>query len=154
MLDVLDLVASLVAHRGLDHPNVDVHHGVGIALGLDVLRAVFGEVQPVVAERGVLGRADVAHLTLVEQHRAMTQGLDGGHVVGDQHDRLAGPAPVVEDIHALLGERGVTDGEHLVDQHDVGVGLNHDREGQADHHSRRVVLELQVDELRGARRNR
>ena len=47
----------------------------------------------------------------------------------------------------FCGEGRVTDGEHFVDQHDVGVGLDHDGEGEPDHHPRRVVLELEVDEL-------
>ena len=42
---------------------------------------------------------------------------------------------------------GVADREHFVDQHDVGLGLDHHREGQADHHSRRIVLDLQFGEL-------
>ena len=54
---------------------------------------------------------------------------------------------LVEHVHALLRERRVADREHLVDQHDVGVGLDHHREREPHHHSRRVVLELQVDEL-------
>ena len=52
-----------------------------------------------------------------------------------------------EDVHALLRERGVADGQHLVDEHDVGVGLDHDGEREPDHHARRVVLELEVGEL-------
>ena len=39
------------------------------------------------------------------------------------------------------------DRQHLVDEHDVGVGLDHHGEGEPDHHPRRVVLELEVDEL-------
>ena len=58
-----------------------------------------------------------------------------------------GAPALVEDVHALLPERGVADGEHLVDQHDVGVRLDHDREGEADQHPGRVVLELEVDEV-------
>ena len=54
---------------------------------------------------------------------------------------------LVEDVHALLRERRVADREHLVDQHDVGVGLDHHREREPDHHARRVVLQLQVDEV-------
>ena len=51
-------------------------------------------------------------------------------------------------------ERGVADREHLVDQHDVGVRLHHHRERQAHHHSRGVVLELEIDEVLAARRTR
>ena len=53
----------------------------------------------------------------------------------------------VEHVEALLLEGGVADGQHLVDQQDVGVDLDHHREGQAHVHARRVVLELEVHEL-------
>jgi hypothetical protein len=53
----------------------------------------------------------------------------------------------MEDIGALLGKGSVPHREYLVDQHDVGIGLDHDREGEADHHSAGVVLQLEVDEL-------
>ena len=42
---------------------------------------------------------------------------------------------------------GVADRQHLVDEHDVGVGLDHHREREPDHHPRRVVLELEVGEV-------
>ena len=42
---------------------------------------------------------------------------------------------------------GVAHREHLVDEQDVGVDLDHHREGQAHVHARGVVLELEVDEL-------
>ena len=64
-----------------------------------------------------------------------------------KQDRLALVAHAVELVEALLLEGGVADGEHLVDQQDVGVDLDHHREGQAHVHPRRVVLELEVDEL-------
>ena len=52
-----------------------------------------------------------------------------------------------ERVEALLLEGGVADGEHLVDEQDVRVGLDRDREGEPDVHPRRVVLELEVHEL-------
>ena len=54
---------------------------------------------------------------------------------------------LAKHVGAFLRERGVADGEHLVDEHHVGVGLDHHREREPDHHSRGVVLELEVDEL-------
>ena len=105
------------------------------------------EVHPVVLQRRVLGLADVAELAVVQQHRPMAEHLHRGHVVRHQDDRPAGAAPLPEDVHALLRERGVPDREDLVDQHDVGVGLDRHGEREADHHPRRVVLELEVDEV-------
>ena len=53
----------------------------------------------------------------------------------------------LELLVALLLEGGVADGEHLVDEQDVGVDLDRDREAEPHAHARRVVLELEVDEL-------
>jgi hypothetical protein len=64
-----------------------------------------------------------------------------------EHQRTTRVALLPEHIHALLRERSVADRQHLVDQHDVRVRLDHHREGEPDHHARRVVLELEVDEV-------
>ena len=53
----------------------------------------------------------------------------------------------VQRVDALLLEGGVADGEHLVDEQDVGVELHEDGEREADLHPRRVVLQAQVDEV-------
>ena len=72
---------------------------------------------------------------------------DRVHVVGDEDD----PAPCSrlrsKRLEALALEDRVADGEHLVDQHHVGVDLDHDGERQPDLHAGRVVLQLQIDEL-------
>ena len=86
-------------------------------------------------------------VAVVEQHRPVAVLLDRAHVVGDQDHGAVGAADLVEDVLALLLEGGVADRQHLVDQQDVGVGLDHDREGEAHQHPRGVVLELQVGEL-------
>ena len=65
----------------------------------------------------------------------------------DEHDRAPFVAHAVEHVEALLLEGGVADGEHLVDQQDVRVDLDRDREGEAHVHAGGVVLELQVLEL-------
>ena len=44
----------------------------------------------------------------------------------------------------------VTDGEHLVDEQDVGIGVHGDREGETDVHAGRVELDLGVDEVADA----
>ena len=84
----------------------------------------------------------------LEQHRAVAEALDRAHVVGDEQ-RSCGPRPCsrVELVEALLLEGGVADGEHLVDQQDVGVDLDRDREREPHVHARGVVLQLEVDEL-------
>ena len=75
-------------------------------------------------------------VAVVDQHRPVAVGLDRAHVVGDEDDRLAALAHPVEDVGALLLEGGIADREHLVDQEDVGVGLDHHREREPHGHPR------------------
>ena len=86
-------------------------------------------------------------LAVVDQHRPVAVRLDRGHLVGDEDDRLARRFHLAEGVGALLLEGGVADREHLVDQQDVGVDLEHQREGEPDQHPRGVVLQLQVGEF-------
>ena len=53
----------------------------------------------------------------------------------------------VELVVALLLEGGIADGQHLVDQEDLGVDVDHHREREPHEHARGVVLHLQVDEV-------
>jgi hypothetical protein len=108
---------------------------------------VASEAHPEVAQHGFFGVACVELFAVVEEHGAVAEALDGGHVVGHEHEGFAGVAFLVEDVHTFLGEGGVADGEHFVDQHDVGVCLDHDGEGEPDQHPGGVVLELELDEL-------
>ena len=64
----------------------------------------------------------------------------------EQH-RASLLAQACELVEALLLERGVPDGEHLVDQQDVGVDLDGGGECEPNVHPRRVVLQLEIDEL-------
>ena len=100
--------------------------------------------------------AELHDAAALEQHRSVAEPLDGAHVVRDEDDRLAGLLQALEPVEALLLEGGVADREHLVDQQDVGVDLNGDREREAHGHARRVVLELEIEELLqlGERRSR
>ena len=49
---------------------------------------------------------------------------------------------------ALLLEVRVADGEHLVDEQDLGLEVRRDREREAQVHARRVALDRRVEELR------
>ena len=100
-----------------------------------------------VAVADALGLAELDDAAVLEQQRAVAEALHRVHVVRDEEDRRAAAADARELVVALLLEGGVADGEHLVDEQDVGVDLDHHREGQAHEHARRVVLELEVDEL-------
>ena len=67
--------------------------------------------------------------------------------MGDEHDRAAFALEPEELLEALLLEGGVADGEHLVDQQDLGVDLDRGREREPHEHPRGVVLQAQVEEL-------
>jgi len=75
-----------------------------------------------------------------------------GEIVGDQDGRRARPAQRPDSAEALLLERAITDGEHFVDQQDVGIEVCGDREAEPDVHARRVPLHRHVDKRCNARK--
>ena len=58
--------------------------------------------------------------------------------------------PCLRDVahfpEALLLERGVADGEHFVDEQDLGLEMRGDRERQPQVHAARVALDRRVEE--------
>ena len=77
----------------------------------------------------------------------MAETVQGCHIVSDKHDCAALVAHAVEDVEALLRKGGVAHRQHLVDEKNVRVDLDRYGEREADVHSRRVVLELELLEL-------
>ena len=67
--------------------------------------------------------------------------------MGDEQDGLAATLELGELVEALVGEALVADGEHLVDQQDVGIDVDRHRKAEAHVHARRVGLHRRVDEL-------
>ena len=67
--------------------------------------------------------------------------------MGDEHDRAAGPFVVPDPALALLLEGLVADGEHLVEEQDVGLDVHRDREAQTQVHAGRVGLDGLVGEV-------
>src|SRR5205823_10326053 len=67
-------------------------------------------------------------------------------LVADEDDRLPLLLELLERGEALLLEPLVADGEHLVEEKDVERDLDRNGVRQPDEHSRRVVLELLIDE--------
>ena len=72
----------------------------------------------------------------------------------DQHDRAAAPPELGELVEALVRERLVADGQHLVDQQDVGIDVDRHGEAQPHVHAGRVGLDRRVDEVLELRRTR
>src|SRR6266508_4243998 len=64
----------------------------------------------------------------------------------DEHDRLLLILEPVEHRKALLLEALVADCQDFVEQENVKRNLNRNRESEPHQHSRRVVLELLIDE--------
>ena len=67
--------------------------------------------------------------------------------MGDEQDGLAAPPELGELVEALVRERLVADGQHLVDQQHVGIDVDGHGEAEAHVHARRVGLHRRVDEV-------
>ena len=106
-----------------------------------------GEVDLEVAFRDLLRIAVEVDDAVLDQDRAVAERLQALHGVRDEEDRPALIAEPLEGVDALLAEPGVAHRQHLVDQHQVGVRLDHHRERQPHVHPAGVVLELHLDEL-------
>ena len=72
---------------------------------------------------------------------------DRFHVVADRRYCTAPLAQLPKAGEALLLEEHVADGERLVHDVDVGLEVGEEREGEADEHAGRVLLDGPVDEL-------
>ena len=90
--------------------------------------------------------ADCDTLALLEQEDAVAEPLHGREIVCHEHDRSALALQAPERVEALLLEAGVADREHLVDEIQVGLRLDHRGEAEPHLHAGGVVLQLQVDE--------
>src|SRR4029079_19389303 len=82
----------------------------------------------------------------VEQDGAVAELRDGLHVVGDEQDGAPGVSEVLHAPQAPCLELGVTHGEHLVHEQDLGLEMRGNREGETDVHAARVPLDRRVDE--------
>ena len=54
--------------------------------------------------------------------------------MGHEQDRLAAAAELGKFVEALVGETFVADGQHLVDEQDVGIHVNRHREPEPHVH--------------------
>ena len=95
-----------------------------------------------------LARLAVEDQPAVVEHERPVADLAGGlGGVRDEHDRPALGLELLDPAQALHLERLVADGEHFVDEQDVGVEVDGHGEAEADVHPGRVVLDRFVDEL-------
>src|SRR5262245_26628535 len=93
---------------------------------------------PAVARHGLARGSVEGDVTPFQEHRALAEPLDGRRIVRDEHDRSAVLLEGEDAAEALALERLITDGEHLVEEQDVGVEERRDREAEPHGHSRRV----------------
>ena len=103
--------------------------------------------RPAGSARSPRGQDRRTHLAGAQQHRALAEPLHGRRVVGDEDDRPASLLELGDPGEALPLERLVADGEHLIEQENVGVEEGGDREAKAHVHPRRVRADRPVDGL-------
>ncbi len=102
--------------------------------------------QLLVAPDRLAGLAVVLDAALAEQHRAIAHPLERRRRVGDERDRLALLLEAEDPVDALALERLVADREHLVEEQDLRVDVDRDREAEPHVHARGVRADRQVDE--------
>ena len=72
-------------------------------------------------------------------------GLDGAQIVGDQNQRAAPVAVLLDGVDAFGLEVGVPHGQHFIHQQDLGSGMDGHCKAQAHIHARGIVLDRHVD---------
>ena len=146
------VMAGTVSDGGSDHLGAGGGRGDVLVLGQQ------GDAAPGerLAERadGLAGLGDVDQVAVVEHRGPVAHLADQVGGVGDEEDRAALALELLDPVDALALERLVADRQHLVDEQDVGLDVDGDREAEPGVHARRVVLDLVVDELARARRSR
>ena len=115
--------------------------------GRALLRLALACEQAPVLDDRLVRRAVERDEPVLQQHRAIAEALDRRSVVRDEDDRAAALLELEDLAEALPLERLVADGEHLVEQQDVGLDVRGDREAEAHVHPRRVRAHRQVDEV-------
>ena len=83
----------------------------------------------------------------IEQQAVVAERCDAFELVGHDHDRQAAPDHLANPVERLPLEPVVADGEHLVDDQDVGTHVRGDREPKPRVHPARIALDRGVDEL-------
>ena len=74
------------------------------------------------------GRSERAHLSVLHPENAVAETADVPHVVRDEEDRPAIGDQPPQAFERAAPECRVTDGQHFVDEHDVGIAVDGDGE--------------------------
>ena len=90
-------------------------------------------------------------LTLVQQNDAVAVLHDGAEVVRDHEDGRAVPSELIHAVIALRLEEDVADGQGLVDDENLRIHRDVEREGEADEHTGGVALDRLVHEITDVR---
>ena len=120
------------------------------ALHLDRMHRLLGAASPTRRPSRTSRRAAIASLVspsnttlpVAEHDPPVAQLRNLLRRVADEDDRASLFAELRDALHALALEGLVADGEHLVDEKDVGIGVHGDREREAHVHAGRVELDL------------
>ena len=83
---------------------------------------------------------------VLEEHAFRTEALHRVDVVAHEEHRPAAARDVAHAAQALLLKGRVADGEHLVDEQDVGLEVRGHRECQLHVHAARIALDRRIDE--------
>ena len=92
--------------------------------------------------RGTVGD----QMPVIHQNRAAAEHGDDIDVMADEQNRAGADVPA-EECDAFLGEAGVADSEHLVEQENVGFQFDAGGECKAHHHAGRIGGNRLIDEL-------
>ena len=101
---------------------------------------------PQVDTRDVVDLAIRDERPVLEEQAATAQCSNERHGVADEKHGPAFRSHVSHLPEALLLECNVADGQHLVDNQDLGLEVRGDREAEADFHPARVALHRRVEE--------
>ncbi len=101
----------------------------------------------VVGADGGFGVTVVFEAPLAEEQHARTEQPDGVHGVADHDDGGATMLQFAHAVEALELEGDVAHGQHFVEQQDLGLDMDGDREAQPHVHARRVELHRRIDEV-------
>ena len=95
----------------------------------------------------LLGIAAQLDFGFVDPQRLVGHLLDEAEAVGHEDDGLVAAAELADLVEALVNEGLVTHREHFVDQENIRIDVDRNREPEAHVHAGGVSLDRSIDEL-------